>query len=89
MATIINNPYDSGTSADSSAGVVIGVVLALLIIILFFAFALPYLQNEVTPGAPETGGNPNLDSNVNIDLQDTTVTPLLNETPSRDGSNSY
>jgi hypothetical protein len=77
MATIVNNP-GPGTTEDSSAGVVIGVVIALLIIVLFFAFALPYIRNSgTTPGVPNTG------SDVNIDLPD------VNTGGSGNGSNTY
>ncbi len=85
MATIVNNP--GTTTEDSGAGVVIGVVIALLIIVLFFAFALPYIRsNSGTPGVPNTGS----DASVNINLPDVTNNPSPSGTmlvPS--GSNSY
>jgi len=54
MATIINTPGRSGE--DSGAGVIIGVVLAILVIaFLFFAYALPAMRNQgqstTQPGA--------------------------------------
>jgi hypothetical protein len=80
MATIVNNP---GTTEDSSAGVVIGVVIALLIIVLFFAFALPYIRNNgVTPGVPNTGSN---DSTVNVELPDINT----GTSGSGNGTNAY
>jgi hypothetical protein len=81
MATIVNNP---GTTEDSSAGVVIGVVIALLIIVLFFAFALPYIRNNgVTPGVPNTGS----DSTVNVELPD--INTGGSGTGSGNGTNTY
>lgn len=86
MATIVNNP-GSTTSEDSSAGVVIGVVIALLIIVLFFAFALPYIRNGSTPGAPNTGstGNDGGSASVNVQLPDLNS----NGGSSGNGTNSY
>ncbi len=82
MATIVNNP--SGTSEDSSAGVVIGIVIALLIIVLFFAFALPYIRNT-TPGVPNTGSTDG-GASANIDIS----LPSGNSgSPDSSGSNSY
>jgi len=80
MATIVNNPSDK--REDSSAGVVIGIVIALLIIVLFFAFALPYIRNT-TPGVPNTGSTPTDNSaNVNVEL------PVMTSSPSP-ATNSY
>ncbi len=87
MVTIVNNP---DTAEDGAAGVVIGVVIALLIIVLFFAFALPYIRNNSgTPGVPNTGSSDS-DTEVNISLPDMTTAPSPSNTmlvPS--GSNSY
>jgi hypothetical protein len=86
MATIVNNP---GTTEDSSAGVVIGVVIALLIIVLFFAFALPYMRsNSGTPGVPNTGSDTGASASVNVDLPDLNPSPT-NTMLVPNGSNAY
>ncbi len=49
MATIINNPSGSN---DSSVGLVIGIVIGLVLIALFFVYALPALRgNQPTKDA--------------------------------------
>jgi hypothetical protein len=71
MPTIINNP--NGENSDSGAGIIIGTVVALLVIVLFFVYVFPGLragqqapaqQNpggsldiDITTPAPTTGGN--------------------------------
>ena len=79
MATIVNNP---GTTEDSGAGVVIGVVIALLVIVLFFAFALPYIRNGATPGVPNTGSTPGASANIDVNF------PTTNQSENP-GSNTY
>jgi hypothetical protein len=59
MATIINNPGE-GNSDNSVIGIVIGVLLAILIVFLFFRYALPAMRGN---GAPQNGG-----LNVNVQL---------------------
>ncbi|MFA6520372.1 MAG: hypothetical protein WCT44_02060 [Candidatus Paceibacterota bacterium] len=45
MSTVINNP--GGTSGDSSGvGIIVGVILAILVIFLFFRFGLPAMRND-------------------------------------------
>lgn len=63
MATIVNNPSDADTSGT---GVVVGIVIALLVLILFFVFGLPYLRNNQTPQAPSTGSPNSTDINVTV-----------------------
>lgn len=60
MATVINNP----NSEDSSGiGMLVGIVLAVLVIILFFVYGLPAIRNSNTENPPN-------DINVNVDLPD-------------------
>ena len=76
MATIINNP-SGNTAEDSSAGIVIGIVVALILVVLFAVFVWPTLGTN--PAAPATGGNttPGASTNVNVTLPagDSTYTP--------------
>ena len=59
MATIINNPGE-GSGDSSAVGIVVGVLLAILIIFLFFRYALPAMRGNP---APQNGG-----LNVNVQL---------------------
>jgi hypothetical protein len=71
MATIINTPPAEDNSA---AGILIGIVLVLLII-LFFIFGLPYIRNTQQPQEP-TPAPINTDINIQLpprnDSTDTT-----------------
>lgn len=53
MATIFNNP-DRGQAAESSAGWIIGLVIAVILIILFFMYILP--ANRDTGGGNQNDG---------------------------------
>jgi hypothetical protein len=57
MATVINNP--SGNSDNSGTGVIIGVIVAIILIILFFVYGLPALRG---------GASPSNSLDVNVDL---------------------
>lgn len=57
MNTVINNPNSSGES--SWVGMTIGIILAIILIVLFFVYALPALRNN----ADNDGG-----INLNVDL---------------------
>ncbi|MDD5050934.1 MAG: hypothetical protein PHV93_04350 [Candidatus Pacebacteria bacterium] len=47
MATIINTP---GTpSEDSGLGIVLGVLIAIIVIVLFFVYGLPAIRGNQTP----------------------------------------
>ncbi len=56
MATVINNP----SSEDSGVGVIIGVLVAIILVVLFFVYGLPALRG---PAPADNGG-----INVNVDL---------------------
>ena len=49
MATIINNPGDSGKG--SSTGIIVGVIVVLVLLGLFFVYALPALRGSNAPEA--------------------------------------
>lgn len=64
MATIINNPGESSGGTDSAAGMIIGIVIAIILIALFVIYGLPALrQNSTDPNAnqPDT-------TNVNVSI---------------------
>ena len=48
MTTIINTP-PTVENSDSGAGIVIGVVVALIVVVLFFVYALPAIRGSATP----------------------------------------
>lgn len=58
MATIIRN--EGVDSESSSMGLILGVLLAIVLIVLFFVYALPALR------APQGNANPGI--NVDVDL---------------------
>ncbi len=62
MATIINNPDTRPITEDSGAGIVAGVIVALVLIVLFVMYVVPTFNQ--TPAAPETGGS----ADINITL---------------------
>ncbi len=73
MATIINTP--NGTSEDSGLGLILGVLLALVLIFLFFIYGLPALRG---------GGDNSVDreTNINVDIPN----PLpIDDTPNSSG----
>ncbi len=60
MTTVINNPGD-GESSGSMTGMILGVVVLLVVIGLFFVYALPAMRNS---GAAPTSGT--VDVNVKL-----------------------
>ncbi len=64
MTTIINTP--GGQSDDSGLGFILGVIVAILLIAVFFVYALPALRQDDKPEAtitiPLPGGDNNNDS---------------------------
>jgi hypothetical protein len=64
MATIINNPPperdpDLIVERDSSAGLLTGILVVVLVLVLIAFVGLPYIRSTSTynsPGAPSTGG---------------------------------
>ncbi len=64
MATIINTPPSGNTSSDSGLGLVLGIIVAIVLIVLFFAYALPAIRNSQTNNTqPQPGG-----ANINVTL---------------------
>jgi hypothetical protein len=60
MATIINTPTDRRDTADSSLGLILGVIIAIALVVLFFVYGLPALRQ----GAGDQQGG----TNINVSL---------------------
>jgi hypothetical protein len=60
MATVVNNPSDTGSNG---LGLVLGVILVLAVLFLFFVYGLPRLTGGAGSG---TGAQVNLPSTVNV-----------------------
>ncbi len=75
MATIINTPRDTDSS-DSFVDIILGIILLLVIVGIFFFYALPAIerQNDATAQSPQ---NDSIDVNVQLrgDGQNVTPTP--------------
>ncbi len=69
MATIINNP-GNGEETDSGLSMVMGVVLLLVIVGLFFIYVLPIIRNN--QAVPQ---NSTIDVNVKLPAGNTTPAP--------------
>ena len=68
MTTVINNPGNSEGS-DSSVGMILGVIVFLVVVGLFFVYGLPAIRNSrVTP--------PNGNIDINVKLPTPTPTPV-------------
>jgi hypothetical protein len=50
MPTIINNPPGSPNNDSSSAGLIIGLILIIAVLVLFFVYGLPALRNNASKG---------------------------------------
>ena len=59
MATIINTPTNRD-SADSSLGMILGVIIAIALVVLFFVYGLPALR--------QGSGNQPGGANINVTL---------------------
>ncbi len=66
MTTVINTP-GQGNSNDSGAGLVIGIIIALVLIALFFIYGLPALREQ-----PEADTKPSTTINVELPTGGTT-----------------
>ena len=66
MATIINNPGSRGSDsdADSTISIIIGFILLLVVVGLFFVYALPALRNNTNNNANPQ--NSSLDVNLKL-----------------------
>lgn len=65
MATIINNP-DSGEPAGGGFGMIIGAIIVIAIIVLFFVYGLPAIRGGSSGTSSET--NVNVPESVQVDV---------------------
>jgi len=65
MSTVINNPSDSREDS-SGVGMIVGIVLAVSLVGLFFLYLLPMIQNLGTP-TPNT-------TEIKVNIPDRPVT---------------
>jgi len=68
MTTIVNTP-PSGESSDSGLGIILGVIVALILVALFFVYVFPTLRPNPVP---QSG---NIDVNVKLPA------PVVNPAP--------
>lgn len=66
MATIINNPSDGDGNVKGSGGMIVGIVVAIILLVVFFLFILPAMRS-----ANRSSGttNINVPDKVNVDVQ--------------------
>ena len=67
MTTIINTPPQPAERSESGAGIVLGVIVALVLVAIFFIFVLPALRGSYA--APSSGYTAPTGGNVNVNLQ--------------------
>ena len=65
MATIINNPGDSSDRNAGGTGLIVGILLAVLMVALFFLYLLPAMRNQTT----QPSG-----TNINVELPSNPIT---------------
>ncbi len=63
MATIINNPQDTRTSDDAGVGLIVGALIAIALLVLFFVYGLPALRNQNNAAQTTQPG-----TNINVTL---------------------
>lgn len=66
MATIINTPQ---RSEDSGLGMVIGIIFALVLIGLFFFYAVPAIRTNMVGTQTQTTPNNTIDVNLTVPSQ--------------------
>ncbi len=72
MTTIINTPPSVSESTDSGVGLVLGVIIAIVFIAIFFVYALPEIRSVDTTTVPKTE---NVNVNIKLPARDVTLTP--------------
>lgn len=71
MATIINNPGQGDSdNSGGGAGIIVGVIIAIVLIALFVVYGLPALRNTNS----ETGTEVNLPENIDVNINEDTGT---------------
>ncbi len=54
MATIINNPAGQGSDESTGFGLIIGILITVFIVFLFFTYGMPALRDNQTEKQPAT-----------------------------------
>lgn len=70
MATTIINPPAQGESSSnggSGMGFILGIILILFLVVLFFVYVLPLIQQSITQG---TGTQVNIPKDINVNVQE-------------------
>lgn len=65
MATIINNPDTGSRDSGGGAGIIIGVVVAIIILFVFFVYALPAMRGSKQDSGTTVNVPGKIDVNVN------------------------
>lgn len=63
MTTIINNPNGGERGDSSGVGIILGVILAVVLIALFFVYGLPAMR-----GATPSGSTINVPDKVDVNI---------------------
>jgi len=63
MTTIVNTPPQSTNNSDSGMGMIVGLILLLAVVALFFVYGLPLLRRATA--APQVNVPDKIDVNVN------------------------
>lgn len=67
MTTVINNPGEGSNNNGPGMGIILGVIIAIIFIALFFVYGLPALRgtNQAQPSKPTINVPDTIDINVN------------------------
>ncbi|MDQ3245240.1 MAG: hypothetical protein M3P22_02775 [bacterium] len=68
MTTIINTPGGGNSDNSSGLGLIVGVLVAIGLVALFFIYGWPAIRKN------QAGGQPN-STNINVTVPDVTSTP--------------
>ena len=66
MATTIVNPAPSNSSEGNGMSILIGAIVLIVFLALFFVYALPYIR-----GLSSSGLQVNVPKNINVNVQQT------------------
>mgnify|MGYP003396087096 CR=1 FL=1 len=68
MATIINNPTGQGSDEGMGFGLIVGILITIFLVFLFFTYGMPALRDNQTEKQPAT-------QKIEIQLPSTTQEP--------------
>lgn len=63
MTTIINNPPNSDGEGNGM-GFLVGIILLIIVVVLFFSYGLPVLRNSASNSAPQINVPDKVDVNL-------------------------